>query len=533
MLGVPYNLIDERWIPVRRTSGRADWIAPWQIAEANNPPLALASPRPDFDGALIQFLIGLLQTAAPPKTKGGWGDWYDRVPEPEKLRKVLAAHRPAFNLDGDGPRFMQDLELRLDEEPTPIEQLLIGSPGEQTLELNADLFLKRGLCPALGFPAAAMALYCMQSNSPAGGTGYRVSLRGGGPLTTVLLGDNLFHTVWLNVLRRDVFEAGRGDATRVQPSATFPWMAKTRTSEKDRLTSPEDIHPAQHYWAMPRRIRLAFNGQVRRCGVFGGEEVPVVTGFWEVNLGANYKGAFNHPLTPYTVMPDGQPPNPRKGQPEGLPYRDWPLMVTGDGPRQPASVVTAYRQDQRFMKQATCRIHAFGYDMKNAKARAWSDATVPLLWSKLGTEEEFGALAAELVAASDEVRGTLLGKLKDALVRRPAGHRWDLGYLSRQFWAATESAFFSALEQGKASLEQGDALVQVREQWLEHLHRAALDVFEGASQEKGDFAATDVKRVSKASSELRRFTSPQSLSLRKAVGLPPVASEGEDMGAKT
>lgn len=40
---MPYNLIHESWIPVRRKSGRADWLAPWQITEADDAPVALTA----------------------------------------------------------------------------------------------------------------------------------------------------------------------------------------------------------------------------------------------------------------------------------------------------------------------------------------------------------------------------------------------------------------------------------------------------------------------------------------------------------
>ena len=65
----PYNLLVEPWIPVRRRSGERSWIAPWQVTEVEDPPLSIDTGRPDFDGALIQFLIGLVQTAAAPETK--------------------------------------------------------------------------------------------------------------------------------------------------------------------------------------------------------------------------------------------------------------------------------------------------------------------------------------------------------------------------------------------------------------------------------------------------------------------------------
>ena len=58
------NLISECWIPVRRADGSRQRITPWQLTDgvSDNPILAVASPRPDFDGALTQFFIGLLQT---------------------------------------------------------------------------------------------------------------------------------------------------------------------------------------------------------------------------------------------------------------------------------------------------------------------------------------------------------------------------------------------------------------------------------------------------------------------------------------
>ena len=64
-----FNLIHEQWIPVRRQNGARSMIAPWQITDDlnGNPVIVLDAPRPDFSGALIQFLIGLVQTTMAPK----------------------------------------------------------------------------------------------------------------------------------------------------------------------------------------------------------------------------------------------------------------------------------------------------------------------------------------------------------------------------------------------------------------------------------------------------------------------------------
>ena len=71
---ISINLLDERWLPVRRANGDKDHIAPCQLTAdyGQNPVVALDAPRPDFNGALVQFLVGLLQTACAPSRRDEW-----------------------------------------------------------------------------------------------------------------------------------------------------------------------------------------------------------------------------------------------------------------------------------------------------------------------------------------------------------------------------------------------------------------------------------------------------------------------------
>ena len=252
MSAASYNLLDERWVPVLCRSGRRRDIAPHQLSDPDDPPVRIVSPRPDFDGALVQLLIGLVQTCAAPETKREWRQGFDDPPSPESLQARFASVREAFWLDGDGPRFMQDLDLcEPDGKPWSIGTLLIEAPGDNTLKGNKDLFAKRGQVEAMSLPMAAMALLTLQINAPSGGSGHRVGLRGGGPLTTLVLGppgSTLWQTVWLNVLRSQQFHSGPGDPALLALADTFPWMAPTRTSEGGRSTSPVDVHPAHHFW---------------------------------------------------------------------------------------------------------------------------------------------------------------------------------------------------------------------------------------------------------------------------------------------
>ncbi|MDD9985156.1 MAG: type I-E CRISPR-associated protein Cse1/CasA [Spirochaetaceae bacterium] len=63
-----FNLIDTSWLPVQRRSGGIERISPWQVSDRieEDPIVAFAWPRPDFNGAAHEFLIGLLATAAAP-----------------------------------------------------------------------------------------------------------------------------------------------------------------------------------------------------------------------------------------------------------------------------------------------------------------------------------------------------------------------------------------------------------------------------------------------------------------------------------
>ncbi|MEO0250403.1 MAG: type I-E CRISPR-associated protein Cse1/CasA, partial [candidate division WOR-3 bacterium] len=103
------NLIEDAWIPVRRANGKIFRIAPWQITDKyqEDPIESLAAPRPDFNGALIQFLIGLIQTCAAPNNSQQWRQGLREPPAPEDLRQAFSSIIDAFHLDGDGPRFLQ------------------------------------------------------------------------------------------------------------------------------------------------------------------------------------------------------------------------------------------------------------------------------------------------------------------------------------------------------------------------------------------------------------------------------------------
>ena len=103
------NLIKDAWIPAIRAKSGKGVIAPWQVAEQEDPVIELAAPRPDFQGALYQFLIGLLQTGFAPEDQDEWLEHWRKPPDARLLRGRLEKLAESFEFDNPaGVAFMQD-----------------------------------------------------------------------------------------------------------------------------------------------------------------------------------------------------------------------------------------------------------------------------------------------------------------------------------------------------------------------------------------------------------------------------------------
>ncbi|MGI5862488.1 MAG: type I-E CRISPR-associated protein Cse1/CasA [Myxococcales bacterium] len=512
-----YNLLREPWIPVRRRSGKFEWVAPWQIAETDDPPTHIETGRPDFDGSLTQFLIGLVQTAATPKSDKEWRAQFKAPPSPERLRAAFEVYADAFNLDGPGPRFMQDFEL--DEAKAPKKD--VHEVGELFIDIPSH-FIKEGRVEALELASAAAALYTLQANAPSGGAGNRTSLRGGGPLTTLVVGESLWQSVWLNVLTEQGLRLVPGDRSRAAVSDIFPWMGPTRVATAGD-TTPEHVHPLQHFWGMPRRIRFVFSEGGFVCSVSKRAATRAVERYYARPQGVNYVGAFSHPLTPYSLLSPGQPPNPKKGDP--ITYRDWPMFVTGRKTgkveRIPALTVRWFYEDMRDEALQEPRLWAFGYEMENMKPVCWHSGMTPLFRVSRQRREAFRSLVSGCVAVSESVCDDLVGQSKNALLRRPGDARGDLGFLKEQLWSRTEPEFFATLTALRDGLEaDGEAPAEALEGWLATLHRTAMQLFRESSQMAASLDAADLKRVALAHEALSRSTRPTNKRLRALLDLP-------------
>jgi len=495
-----FNLIHENWIPVRREDGARVLIAPWQITEKLNPVMALDAPRADFNGALIQFLIGLVQTTTAPKDDRAWRAGLTQPPEPDRLSEAFQSVSAAFDLDGAGARFMQEATLK-DGERHPASYLLIDAPTKKPREDNTDHFVKRDLFE-----------------------------RGGGPITTLITGGNLWDTIWLNVLRSgDIQALGNvtGASSRFDEKI-FPWLGPDALLEEKtgKSTYLADVHPLHMYWAMPRRILLDFqNATTENCMLCDKPAQCLVFQYQDATSGIRYKPPWRHPLSPHYRNKDGTL-LPQHGRPNGVSYRHWLGWVLADtsSGEEPARVVHEFSHRQQWSELHEVlnrgpRLWAFGYNMAQMNPRAWCEGTMPLLQLGEAIRSTCETFVAGMVRTAELIAGNVRRCIKQAIFRRPSDVSGDLSHVDARFWQTTESSFYSLLEQCRDKVRRGDELTPLKMEWLKTLALVGERIFDDLSQ-NNQLEVADPKRIALAARELRRLHAPTNKRIRQILDLP-------------
>lgn len=535
----PFNLLTESWIPVRRADGSRCRIPPWRITEGGDSshPQALVdidTTRPDFKGALLELLIGLMQTALAPVNEADWNKWFAPAnwPAPETLKAALAPLERYYNLFGSKPRFLQDLTLTDKEakDPSPIAALLMDTPGENAAKHNGDFFIKRdqppqSLCPA----CAAAALMTMQAYAPSGGVGYRVSLRGGGPLTVLVVRDTLWETIWANILPQSAYDdvAALPDDPVAIPDAVFPWAAPTHVSrEKGTEIHRDGMHFLHHYWGMPRRIVLEpiEDDAATACPVCHGESRIHVRQFRTTNYGNNYGNGWRHPLTPYRAQGPGKEPLTLKGDSNGRAYNQWLGLVYGETdvktPVTPARAVQHYRGEGPDTVEAPARIRAYGFDMDNMKARNWCEGEYPVYSLSDGDAEAFLSEVTPLVRAAELACNNLRNAVKEALfsdgARDAKSDATLLSTVQTRFWAETQHAFYCRVKGIIDHLGNEDRYYEAVTGWRDTLLAAANAIFASVAED-GGAPPRKAQQIYAALNRMRAFTY---VGCSKLLGIP-------------
>ncbi len=501
-----FSLLARAWIPVALSDGRRVFVQPCEISEpyGGKPILRIATGRADCDIALTEFLIGLLAVTMDGLDRRNWSVRFQHPPARDELDTAFAPLAPAMILDGDGPRFFQDREA-LDGSLNPISGLLIDAPGASTLKDNADHFVKRGGTRLLSRIGAAIALLTLQTQAPSGGAGHRTSLRGGGPLTTLVLPglpDKSVPTLWQRLWSNtpEGFHAEPSEYERV-----FPWLVPTRVSDKSGVqTTPDHVHKAQAFFGMPRRIRLVFEaaGDGEICDLTGQRDEVMVSGYVTRPWGTNYTAwSKGHPLSPYYKQKEKDVELlPLHAKSSRFGYRQYLglALASEDGLRLPAQCISDFRVTRAgefsgAARQAMrdCQILVAGYAMDNMKPLDFAEALVPLVITGNPTSDKhIHDTARRFVNAADETARLLVTSVKRALYGARGEAARDstvLQPVANRFWSDTEREFYDALRDAADHLispdgvpvtRPGDTKRDLSDSWLLILNKHAFAVFD-------------------------------------------------------
>ena len=478
------NLLIEPWLPFRLKDGSTAVLP--VAAMVRDDIVDLALPREDFASSAYVLLIAILQTVMRPDDEDEWVDWFYDPPSESALAQRLTRIEHAFQLTGSGPCFMQDFDPLEDRKAVPVSGLLIDAPGENTIKNNTDHFIKRGVGAVMSPGMAALALWTLQINAPAGGAGHRVGLRGGGPLTVLVMPEDpqapLWRKLWLNVIHRDLWPYVEPD---LRSAAVFPWLGPTRLSEQPGSeVYAHEVHPLQMYWSMPRRIRLLVEERAAECAISGIKTDLSVSSYRTQNYGINYAGNWDHPLTPYRWDPK-KPDAPElslKGQPGGLNYKIWDVLTFSShqhGQRCPRNVVQYdfVRKSLEPRGRIVPQLWVSGYDMDNMKARGWHAAAMPLFGVPSTQQDAILVVVKELQELANQALWHCRNKIKAAWFESPGEAKGDVSFVDVSFWQRTESAFFDVVRE----IAQSESQVLSSEQagrWLRALQATALSIFD-------------------------------------------------------
>jgi CRISPR system Cascade subunit CasA len=474
------NLATDPWITVRRRDGSLSVVAAWELTRehATNPIVAVDATRKPWNGALTEFLIALFQTVLFPEDARAWRETWDSPPEPDYLRNAFSKIEDLYLLNGEIP-FMQDRTLlagpgMVKQFRKPVQKLLVDGVSELQEKKNSDLFVKSGSVSVLCPPCAAAALWDLQAHSPQGSAGYHTSLRGGGPVSTLVSCDTLWKTVWANVVEQSAL----GMKGRPDPRSFLPWANPLR--EKRKEVKPEEECPLHVFWGMPRRVLLEISSGPDVCSTCGRATDMTVRSFLTYRGGRHYAEAdWRHPLSPYVRTKESFWVV-RRTETDLDGYRHWMGLLVGtpEGDGLPAFVVRRW-VERDVPLEPELHVWGYGYQTDQAAVKVWCEGRTPFITLENGHRKEYEAFVRTLVTLSQSAVEHLSDCIKGAW--KSSGHfaPLDTTLAQHEFWQSTEPIFLEWTRAAAADPSK-ESLTKSADAWVVVVQRTALVLYDRA-----------------------------------------------------
>lgn len=419
------NLLIDDWISVVR-KGSAQQIG-LKALLCSEESWELALPRDDMELAALQLSISMMQCVASPADKVALRERIRRPMAEAEFDAAVAPYREWFDLDHADTPFMQSRGVSA--KVTPIQKLFIGLPEGN----NHKFFDPEGAITAVCGGCAAIALFNQASCCPSFGGGFKGSLRGSAPITTLVDAPDLRQRIWQNVLPQDQ-QSGWQQATRDLPS----WIDPVRPGE---TVYAVDIGLRRGLFWQPARVELRGTG-AGMCASCGHVSQRTYAGFSKEKFNYTVEGLWRHPHSPQIWWKKNGQPERRYASftttaPAWTQLTQFVIETPGDVKEghRPAAVVTA---GQTRLRDGGMQLLAGGYRNNQASV---IERRHELFSFKAGWLDALADLQ-DFVQIGLAVRKTLYGSLMWAVKGQKDGFKG----IGVDLHKAAEAAFYQRSE---------------------------------------------------------------------------------------
>ncbi|HOE17904.1 MAG TPA: type I-E CRISPR-associated protein Cse1/CasA [Syntrophorhabdaceae bacterium] len=284
------NLLYDPWIPVRSDGGTGEFRQiTYEELLCQEGSWQISLPRDDLEMACLQLLISLTQVLFLPfdykilrrrlDTPLGKGEFSAGLAQVESRW---------FDLSDPTTPFMQIREVNADE-ATPIQKLLVGMPEGN----NHSFFNEVGEVRHLSAACTAIALFNQAVNSPSFGGGFKGGLRGGAPVTTLVLGESLRDSIWRNVITLDRVKSRIGNNYNYDLSKDKPTWVQHISRKETIYTS--DIGLLRGLFWQPAHVELTPPKYNSMCDLLDVPSKIIYEGFKKEKFPYDLVGVWPHP----------------------------------------------------------------------------------------------------------------------------------------------------------------------------------------------------------------------------------------------
>lgn len=280
------NLLIDDWIPVQH-QGFFKQISLKALLTSDEP-WQVSLPRDDMEMACLQLLVSLTQVLFIPLDAKELKARIGKPVTEDDYKDAVEGKLEWFGMDHPESPFMQVRGVKATE-LTDMAKLFAGLTGSTSSTFVNEPNLAGTLCSS----CAALGLFNQALNCPGFGGGFKASLRGSVPISTLILGDDLRDTLWQNVLCKTVLDD------------VMPWHETNKNEKpnwvdlvksKDKVAAHETGLLRGLFW-QPAHIELVREEGRGSCDCCG-KEAQRYIGFKKEKFVYEFNGVWPHPHGP-------------------------------------------------------------------------------------------------------------------------------------------------------------------------------------------------------------------------------------------